>query len=623
MSGAFGINNDNEDEEIIRKLRAGEFHFVKPIKNGKSLKSPAWETWNWIVNDKNEIVKGKIGCIHCKTIRTYKSTMGTTTLKKHKDECLNTAARKSLSMLAKNEEMTVKTVLNKKVVRFVAQDIRPFRTTSCAGFHDLAYTLIAIGHRYGPLRAKDVLPGRTTVSKLVTKEADDERFNLMMKLSAIQCQGIAVTLDLWTEDMTKCHYLGMNAHYITGGQLLENTLCVKELDEMSACAANIHIEVVNMLMVYDIDMENVVFVSDRGSEIVAALKDVACRLNCGDHILKNIVDYMFDQISPTNRIRDLLERCRCLVRYVKQSKIQFQLPSTLKNEVKTRWNATLTMFESIKKALEMDVLFEILHAKKRTELITDIDTELLAKLIELLELFQVATLYFEAKRRATIHYVALYRIKLENHLTVKNDDIPEIVQMKHHGLKYLREKWILDDIHKKAVFFHPKLKNSNIFGAETDNIIAEIRMEIQTIDTNTGSDDEQGDDEIPVMLPTRLKPTPKQLQQKDSIVDEFFISDLNVRPNDELQKYLDSPVIVPHDGQIELSEWWFENRKLYPALYKLSLKYLCIPAASATAETKFSLGGLVVIDTRASLNPQSVNDVLVLKSVFDKLDAAE
>ncbi len=74
---------------------------------------------------------------------------------------------------------------------------------------------------------------------------------------------------------------------------------------------------------------------------------------------------------------------------------------------------------------------------------------------------------------------------------------------------------------------------------------------------------------------------------------------------------------------IELCRWWFENRELYPKLYKLSLKYLCIPAGSATAETKFSLGGLVVTDTREALNPQSVNDVLVLKSVFDKLDATE
>ncbi len=150
-------------------------------------------------------------------------------------------------------------------------------------------------------------------------------------------------------------------------------------------------------MVYDIDMENVAFVSDRGGEIIAALRDAGCRLNCADHLPKNIVDYMLENIPPENRIRDLLECCRRLVKHVKQSNIPFQLPSSLKNEVKTRWNATLTTFESIRKALETDVLFNFLHTKKRTELITDIDTELLAKVAELLELFRVATLYFETK----------------------------------------------------------------------------------------------------------------------------------------------------------------------------------------------------------------------------------
>lgn len=55
-------------------------------------------------------------------------------------------------------------------------------------------------------------------------------------------------------------------HYIIDGQLLESTLCVKELDEISANAENIHIEIINMLLVYDIDIENVVFVSDRGPQ---------------------------------------------------------------------------------------------------------------------------------------------------------------------------------------------------------------------------------------------------------------------------------------------------------------------------------------------------------------------
>lgn len=72
----------------------------------------------------------------------------------------------------------------------------------------------------------------------------------------------------------------MNVHYIKQGVLSETTLCVKELDEISANAENIHIKIVNMLDGFGIDINNVIFVSDRGSEIIAALKDYSRRLNC-------------------------------------------------------------------------------------------------------------------------------------------------------------------------------------------------------------------------------------------------------------------------------------------------------------------------------------------------------
>lgn len=256
-------------------------------------------------------------------------------------------------------------------------------------------------------------------------------------------------------------------------------------------------------------------------------------------------------------------------------------------------------------------------------MLTNIDTELLSEVVKLLELFRKATLCFEAKSRATIYYVALYRIKLEKHLAPKINDIPEIVEMKHFGLLYMREVWKLNDIHKKSVFFHPKLKNANILRDETERLIADIRREMVSVDINVDVEGDDDDDEIPVSLLKRRKLSPNELQERDNIVDEFFFADLNDKPNDELQNYLDSPVIIPHGGQIDLCQWWFQNRKLYPALYKLALKYLCVPASSATAESKFSFGGLVVSERRGSLNPVSVDDLLVLKSAFDNSDVME
>lgn len=385
------------------------------------------------------------------------------------------------------------------------------------------------------------------------------------------------------------------------------------MDELSKNAGNIHVEIVNMLTTYEIDIDNVIFVSDRGGEIIAALNDYAERLNCAAHLLKNIVDEMLHKIGDENPVKILLENCRRLVTYVKRSNVQYRLPSGLKAEVLSRWNATLYMMESVKKAQETEDLFEYLSSKGKSHLLTDIDNNLLDEVMELLDPFLEATLQFEARKKPTIHLVALHRIELEEHLTTTQDDSSAIRDMKHFGLAYLREKWEMDNIHKKAVFFHPKLKKLSMFADGTE-LIAEIRSEASMV---TADDDDDDDDDAEVVYRPMRK---RRKIDPDRIIDDFSNSNFGDQPLDEVQQYINSFIVVSPAGTIDLCKFWHDNRKVYPNLYKLSLKYLCVPASSASAESKFSLGGFVVNDKRVRLNPSVVNDILVLKSVFDNME---
>lgn len=596
----------SENARISDNLRSGIYSCTEPIKNGKPLRSTAWEIWHWIFDENGEKINGKIACIRCFTVVNYHSNLGTTNLLKHKDDCMNSNKKKSLRALSNNAIQLIKSSVNKKVVQFVAQDLRAFRTTSCPGFEALADKLIAIGHHYGPIKSSDILPHRTSIPKLVAEEAENKRHLLQSKLLVVQSHGVAVTVDLWTEDYTKCHYIGMNIHYIAEGILNETTLCVKELDELSANAENIHIEIVNMLDVFEIDMQNVIFVSDRGSEIIAALKDCAERLNCSAHILKNIVDEMLKKLSDENAVKRLLKSCRELVTFIKQSNIQYHLPSALKSEVATRWNATLYMLQSIQKAQNTTHLNDYLESKKRNDLLTNIDNDLLEELIELLEPFLEATLQFESTSSPTSHYIALHRLKLEEHLTVTRYDSCHIAEMKTLGLTYMKNNWIVDDVRKKSVFFHPKLKKMSMF-TDGQDIIDQIRKEAAMI-----SDLNEEEHEPP--------PKRRKVSVEDRIIDDFCNSNFSDEPIDEIQQYLNSFVIVPETGKIDLCQYWYENRELFPTLYKLSLKYLCVPAASASAESKFSLAGFVVNEKRHPINPGAVDDLLLLKSLFDKPD---
>lgn len=115
-------------------------------------------------------------------------------------------------------------------------------------------------------------------------------------------------------------------------------------------------------------------------------------------------------------------------------------------------------------------------------------------------------------------------------------------------------------------------------------------------------------------------PSPKRrkIAVEDRIIEEFSNSNFTDQPIDEIDQYLNSFVVVPEPGgKIDLCKYWYENRESYPALYKLSLKYLCVPASSASAESKFSLAGFIINEKRSVIRPGIVDDLMLLKSLFD------
>lgn len=138
-----------------------------------------------------EKIDGKIACVRCYTVQDYTSKNGTTNLLKHIDDCLNSEKRKSLASLSHNAIKTIKSSINVEVVKFVAQDLRSFRTTSCPGFLGLADKLISIGHRYGPIKAKDILPFRKTFQNWLRKKqkfSDSTRYKKSTNSKRKGCQ---------------------------------------------------------------------------------------------------------------------------------------------------------------------------------------------------------------------------------------------------------------------------------------------------------------------------------------------------------------------------------------------------------------------------------------------------
>jgi len=75
---------------------------------------------------------------------------------------------------------------------------------------------------------------------------------------------------------------------------------------------------------------------------------------------------------------------------------------------------------------------------------------------------------------------------------------------------------------------------------------------------------------------------------------------------------------MPIDDQYKVAHpllFWKNYENKFPYLSKLARRLYSIPAISACIERQFSAGGLVLNERRSSLNPDTVNDILFIRSI--------
>ena len=82
-------------------------------------------------------------------------------------------------------------------------------------------------------------------------------------------------------------------------------------------------------------------------------------------------------------------------------------------------------------------------------------------------------------------------------------------------------------------------------------------------------------------------------------------------PRAQLAKYLEEEGQHPSPA---LDFWTSEGTKdKYPALYRLAMKTLCVPASSAPVERIFSRGGIIMRPHRARLFSKMFETIMFLK----------
>ena len=146
-----------------------------------------------------------------------------------------------------------------------------------------------------------------------------------------------------------------------------------------------------------------------------------------------------------------------------------------------------------------------------------------------------------------------------------------------------------DEMLTFASMLDPRVKDSSFISTEnrlaaTSNLQRKIR---QCFDANLPSVQESQDTSEPSSKKAKLDPLNFAKEQKKALNED---SDEFSQLTNELQSYLKEPLVDEKD----IIKWWFENRFRDPNLYKLSQKYLAVPATSCSSERIFSKAGQIL-----------------------------
>ena len=633
---------------------------------------------------------GFVVCLNplCSTVYQYTSQTGTSAMIRH--ECSKTkrknATKASSSrsqdlrklFISRNGKLPTseKQRLVRELALWCATDIRPFEIVSGSGFRSVVQTLLDIQARYQhKIPVDDLICHPTTIARNIKGIADEKRSILTTRMKKLSQTKIwrGFTTDLWTDDINKVAYISITVHYIDEDWKMQaRTLCVKPFGNIRHTAINVLNSFTETLESFGCnDFDNCIVTTDNGSNMSGSsgLETKFERLPCADHKISTVLTTVLNKTTTTcdgetsapfyryedeiHDILELLENAKLLVRYFKQSELQAELDSTLKQENVTRWNSALTMLESVQKNITQ--ITNLLAAKQQQHRVNAIYGPLLDELVRFLATFREATLDLESSSKPTLHLVVFWRYKLEIHCSpIMNDykvtnadkteevipkDSAAIVDLKSAVKRVLIEKWRLEPLHIAATYLCPlqhrrlyvryNIARSEIQEAKATikacmRQYAEMRGNDHTSDSSNINKAAEGETE----RPTKRLCGPNAVSLHDMSDDETDDMSEASNNNDETiqasitrelalyEKYR-LPKSSRESGSYDVLSWWKSNETTYPLLAKVARSLLAVPASSAKSESNFSDAGNTITDKRNALGPERVDDMLFVRSNND------
>ncbi|XP_065152040.1 zinc finger BED domain-containing protein 4-like [Paramisgurnus dabryanus] len=348
---------------------------------------------------------------------------------------------------------------------------------------------------------------------------------------------------------------------------------------------------------------------------------------CFAHTLNLIVKKALDQTPVINEIRQKARKivglfrssCKAKDKLVEMQGLMGRPTLKLIQEVDTRWNSTFDMLQRLYDQRE-PVAAALSNLNNDTAPLTSIDYDIIQQSLSVLQPFKFATTEMsEEKRVSASKLIPLYRM-LQHKLAQKKGNATQesTIQLGSHLQEGLHSRCGGYEGFRAlalATLLDPRFKNVAFGNAgKAQEAEKHITLECASLmRSNTNPEPEMSTSDPSSSSPSTSTP----VETQDSLWDLFdtrihqtqMIHNATADATVEVKKYINDAYLPRTHNPLT---YWKERAVIFPHLYVLAKKYLCMPATSVPCERIFSKAGEIICKKRSRLSPSTAEKLIFL-----------
>ncbi|CAH2101579.1 unnamed protein product [Euphydryas editha] len=505
--------------------------------------------------------------------------------------------------------------LDEQIVKFIVKGFHPFSIVEETEFKNM----------YQMILPTYVLPSRKIISTRLIPKLYQATKEKVLQLTA-EADAICLTTEGWTSSSND-NYIALTAHFINQDTTLKSVLLgCTHFDEWHT-SENLSAYLLKEVAEWGISNKIAGIITDNSANIVVAVHLTTWQhFPCFAHTVNHVVQHSLDAIKVQ------LDKIKAIVQYFKDSssaasklqamQIQMDLPPLkLKQSVVTRWNSTYDMLDRIIKIKDA-VVSTLAIDQPRLNTLTPDEWSLLEKCVQVLKVFYDISVEMSADKSVSISKVLALNKIIKTHVDKQlletesghfQDNYKLLLQTLRKQLDARFEDIESHVLASEASFLDPRFKKYAFIDKDKyDQCLRSIRAKLCNLFKQE-----------PTMQATTslLEPpqSPQQMPQQsmssniwdyfDKEVEKEIIQNPTAAGSIEIEKYLNEPLIPRTDDPLK---WWYDHRLLYPNLYSLMKRRLCVPATSVPCERVFSEAGMTISQKRSSLKSDEASQILFL-----------